>query len=252
MPSKDPPVVLHPKVRFDGETFDSAGLVLPDADRGATEDSFVLVYEDQIRVSAFPGQQPPAMLRGRIHLERWDRSSGSWEEMGSHVFTGNVLESVLRRRPMVSTDPSVNPGQDLATVAFGRSGLPPTNGDVVFERWQFGPSGVSRVPWTVGNGYPNASGEDDRRALPLHGPASSLPARCFVERRLDTNGTHELRVYDVLTDTSSVLRAGRLVQRPAVDAVFPSGGAPTLAVTWEEDSLVLPDDTTTRVFLWVE
>jgi len=231
--SKDIPQVLVGGIPFHGTPEDSAGMILPDLARASLSERFILAYEEQ-QLGVTPGTS-----YGMIRLKVFEFSSSqmSWGELATYTFGGPAVLQ-YKRRPNVSSFPLLGSGLEVITIAFNK---PSALGDkdVVYEQWQFSNSGIFRVPWPIGVGWPNTA-QQDFRPLPLHGTTSPFFRRCYAERETGA-GTCQILEYDVDTNAPpTVLATIPNIGRPAASFLYvPSAASPLYAaVTWEGPGIV--------------
>lgn len=117
-------------------------------------------------------------------------------------------------------------------IAFSKS-VTVGDGDVVYEQWQYSDGGMLRVPWGVGDNYPNTT-DDDVRPVPLLGTSNPFFRRLFVDR---DESPCEILEFNIVGSTTTVIASSPYaLGRPATSYLYDSASASPhyVPVTWEE------------------
>jgi len=207
------PETIISNIRFDGDTGNSAALILPDAVRGVAEDEFWLTYEAQI--------ESGSTVQGKVRLSYVKKNlvGNSWAPQATYVF-GTTTAQVLRR-PMLFNHKDTPRN---VSIAFSRP-LSPTTLDVHFSSWAYHSPGF--LSQELGsNQFNNVSNEN--RPIPLNATGYK---RCYFKR------SGQILYYDQDTDQDVGVSAssGGDAFRPAV-AMYRGATDDYIATTWEEGS----------------
>jgi hypothetical protein len=207
------PETIISNIRFDGDTGNSAALILPDAVRGVAADEFWLTYEAQI--------ESGSAVQGKVRLSYVKKNivGNSWAPQATYVF-GTTTAQVLRR-PMLFNHKDTPRN---VSIAFSLP-LSPTTLDVHFSSWAYHSPGFLSQE-LVSNQFNNVSNEN--RPIPLNATGYK---RCYFKR------SGQILYYDQDTDQDVGVSSssGGDAFRPAV-AMYRGATDDYIATTWEEGS----------------
>lgn len=252
-------------VHFDGWTakdgsnfiIDTGGLVLPELVRGADEDSFAAILEDQ---AYSPGFQGHTSFRGRIRLA-FLTESGGWDLPSYQTIwdysTGP--DDGYRRRPMLSAFGS---NSFFLTYILGPSAFPLNNGDVTLQEWMVSAGSLTILhDYNADTGFNHPRLDDtDNQVRPIVVAGSGGYRRCYWEQ-LDTGPDPDQCVIwrqdafadDTVDPPDDVVRQDNFLGHVAADyAYYAAGVKPHLTVlTWEQQSDKGPVFPNKRIFIKV-
>jgi hypothetical protein len=209
------PAAIISGIRFDGDTGNSAALILPDAVRGVAADEFWLTYEAQI--------ESGSTVQGKVRLSYVKKNivGNSWAPQATYVF-GTTTAQVLRR-PMLFNHKDT---PSKVSIAFSRP-LGPTTSDVHYSSWAYHSPGLL-FQELVSNQFNHVPGSSENRPMPLNATGYR---RCYFTR------SGQILYYDQDTnqDVGVSSASSNDAFRPAV-AMHRGATDDYIATTWEEGS----------------